>query len=86
MVLFTWLAPPAIQQNGVIQYYQFRLRELNTGIFWTFYVVDEDINIASLHPYYNYECTAAAHTSVGSGPFSNALSIETDEAGVFYPY
>ena len=81
LVVFTWSPPPSIDQNGVIQYYVLKLRELETGIVWTFYAVNEDISIGSLHPYYNYECTITTHT-VGIGPYSTAVLVQMEEAGL----
>ena len=36
--------------------------------------------IYSLHPFYNYSCEVAAYT-VGLGPYSDAVSIVTQEDG-----
>ena len=83
IISFTWLEPPDIHQNGVIQYYEVRVVENKTGIHWTFFAVDNNINIASLHPYYDYIGIVAAHTTVGRGPFSAAVSVQTDQAGLF---
>ena len=81
LVVFTWVAPPAIDQNGVITYYVVKLHEIETDIVWTFFAVDEDINIGSLHPFYYYDCTVAASTSVGTGPRSTSIRIQMEEAG-----
>ena len=79
--VFTWLEPPSIDQNGIIQYYVVKIHEIESGILWTFFAVDEDISIVSLHPYYYYECTVAAHTTVGTGPYSAPIRVQTEEAG-----
>jgi len=34
-----------------------------------------------LHPYYNYECKVAAHTIAGTGPYTQAVIVQTHEAG-----
>ena len=81
LVVFTWVAPPTIDHNGVITYYVVKLREIETAVVWTFFAVDEDINIGSLHPFYRYECTIAASTSVGAGPRSTAIRVQMEEAG-----
>jgi receptor-type tyrosine-protein phosphatase Q len=80
LVVFTWIAPPAIDQNGVITYYVVRVLEIETDALWTFFVVDEDINIGSLHPYYHYDCTVAASTTAGAGPRSTAIRVQMEEA------
>ena len=82
LVVFTWVAPPAIDQNGVINHYVVKLREINTDVVWSFVAVDEDISIGSLHPFYYYECTVAASTSVGTGPRSTAVRVQMDEEGL----
>lgn len=81
LVVFTWITPAVIDHNGVITYYVVKLREIETAITWTFFAVDEDINIGSLHPFYHYKCTIAASTSVGSGPSSTAVTVQMEEAG-----
>ena len=86
VVVFTWLDPPSIDQNGIIQYYLVKVHEIETGILWTFFAVDQDISIGSLHPYYYYDCTVAAHTIVGTGPYSAAIRVQTEEAGQSTPH
>ena len=80
-MVFTWVAPPAIDHNGIITYYVVKLHEIETDIVWTFFAVDEDISIGSLHPFYYYDCTVAASTSAGTGPRSTAIRVQMDEAG-----
>ena len=86
IILLTWLEPPDRHQNGLILYYEVQVVENETGILWTFFAVDNNINIASLHPYYTYVWTVAAHTIVGVGPFSTAISVQTYQAGLFIQY
>lgn len=86
LVVFSWLPPPIIDQNGVINYYVVRIREIETNTLWTFFAVDEDISIASLHPFYYYDCRVAAHTIVGRGPFSTTIRVQTEEAGMTLTY
>lgn len=56
--------------------------ENETGILWTFFAVNKEISIGSLHPHYNYICIVAAYTTIGIGPFSAAVSVQTNEAGL----
>ncbi len=56
------------------------MTERYTGKLWTFFAVDSLVYIGSLHPYYLYDCTVAAHT-IGTGPYSDTLTIQTDEEG-----
>lgn len=80
LLLFSWLPPPLLDVNGIINYYIVRVRETNTGRLWTFYTIEEHIQIASLLPYSYYDCTVSAYT-VGAGPFSHSVSVRTLQAG-----
>ena len=80
-VVLTWLAPPDIDQNGIILYYVVKVHEIESGNLRTFFAVDEDISIDSLHPYYYYDCTVTARTIIGTGPYSEAIQVQTEEAG-----
>ena len=80
IIYLTWTSPPAIDVNGVIQYYSILAEETETGRSWSFTHVEPEISIGSLHPYYIYECKVAAFT-VALGPYSNTTSVQTNEAG-----
>ena len=56
---------------------------METGRFWTLPVFNNKISayIGSLHPYYHYECKVAAYT-IGLGPYSESISLLTDEEGI----
>ena len=82
LLTFIWSPPPSIDINGIIQYYVVMVSEQETGRFWSFFAVDADINLASLHPFFNYECQVAAFTTA-SGPYTNSVIVQTDEAGKF---
>ena len=79
--MFSWSPPPVIDQNGVIDLYVIKLHDIQTDIFWTLSAIDEDISIGFLHPYYYYDFIVAAHTIAGTGPYSTAVRVQTDEAG-----
>lgn len=36
----------------------------------------------SLHPHYNYECSVAAHTAGGTGPYSQSQTVQTLSTGI----
>ena len=82
LVTFAWSPPPLLEVNGVIQYYRVIITERHTGRTWTFFAVDDDIHIGSLHPYYYYDCTVSAYT-IGAGPFSQTVSVQTNQAGEY---
>ena len=77
----SWDPPPAIDINGVLQYYSIRVIESETSRSWSFVHVEPEITVGSLHPYYNYDCKVAAYT-VGLGPYTNITLVQTHEAGV----
>lgn len=43
-----------------------------------------DLLVTQLHPYYWYECSVAAETSSGRGPFTPAITLRTMEDGIVY--
>ena len=79
VISLQWQPPPAVHQNGIIQYYIVDVSETNTGRFWTFYSVEPSLLVSALHPYYIYECNIATIT-IGTGP-SASVTIQTSEAG-----
>ena len=81
LIDLTWDPPPAIDTNGVIQYYSIRVLESETSRSWSFVHVEPEISVGSLHPYYNYKCQAAAYT-VDVGPYTNTTMVQTHEAGM----
>ena len=81
-VTLSWSPPPHIDINGDLQYYAVRVTEVETGRQWTFYAVDAFITIGGLHPYFNYRCQVAAHTVIGSGPFTSQFYVQTQGTGI----
>ena len=79
-IFLSWMLPPAIDINGVIQYYTVELDEVWTGRTLTFHPISPNISIRALHPYYIYQCRVAAYT-VALGPFTSNLQIITGEDG-----
>ena len=76
MITLHWLPPPSQDINGVIRFYIVRLTERHTGRQWSFFALDQDIRIGSLHPYYLYDFVVAAYTT-GTGPFSQVFTVQT---------
>ena len=58
------------------------MNERETGRFWTLPVLNGGTSayVGSLHPYYNYECSVAAHT-IALGPYSDSIVLLTNEGG-----
>lgn len=86
-ITLQWSPPPHIDRNGVIIYYQLKLEEAETEAVLELTSPELMTTLNSLHPHFNYECSVAAHTSAGTGPFSGALRIQTLSAGTkMYSY
>ena len=79
-IVLSWMLPPAIDINGIIQYYTVELDEVWTGHTFTFHPISPNISVRALHPYYIYQCRVAAYT-VALGPFTSNLQIVTGEDG-----
>ena len=85
-ISISWEAPPPEEQNGIIQQYIIHILEIPTNMNFTYQQETEHrvLVIDSLHPDYGYECSVAAETIVGCGPFSDPFIITTHEDGKFY--
>ena len=82
-ILLSWQHPESQGRNGIIISYAVMLRDLSTSQVLEYFRVGThiDILITSLHPYYEYECTVAAATALGRGPFAPVVTIRTEEDG-----
>ncbi len=80
LIRLLWTKPPEIDINGAILFYLVELREVPTGINFTFHAVDVQIVVGPLHAYYEYVCRVAIFTTA-LGPFTNYFSVFSGEAG-----
>ena len=78
----TWDPPVQELRNGIIQHYVVRITELETGRVLTLSTAETRVTVTSLHAYYTYNCTIAAATFVGTGPFSSPVVIQLPESGM----
>ena len=76
LIMLEWSPPPPLETNGAVRYYTVEAVERHTGREWTFFAVDADLHIGSLHPYYYYDFNVSA-TTIGMGPFSTVYSVLT---------
>ena len=74
-----WYPPDPSGTNGIIQYYNLTVIELETGVFSTLSVIETYITIPNLHPFYTYKCSVSAVT-VGNGPFITVI-LRMPESG-----
>ena len=80
-VVLIWEAPPLEALNGLLIGYSINITKLQTGERQELFSNSTMLNVYDLQPYTIYTCMSAAVTNVGHGPFSNALQVETLEAG-----
>ena len=80
-IAISWSLPPEIDHNGIIRSYDVKITELETNTVIMQSTVNTEITVTSLHPYYQYEVLVAAVTT-HRGPYSSALTITTDPAGM----
>ncbi len=83
-IFIIWNEPLDEYTNGIIRSYDIKLIELDTGTIIMENVVNTEITLTSLHPYYVYEVSIAAITTE-RGPFSAPLTVTTDPAGMTCP-
>ena len=81
-----WNPPPADAQNGIITRYMISITEVETNRSFSLFSPTTSVNVTSLHPYYTYNCTIAAVTMVGDGPYTTSITIITLQDGKFLCY
>ena len=82
-----WQTVPAIDVNGIITQYDVELTQttLSDATMPVITTVDSSIQIlelTGLEEYVGYSVQVRAYTTVGAGPFSDALDVTTSEDGV----
>ena len=81
-LILNWEPPVQELRNGIIQQYSIMIVEQETGRVISLSTRDTRLNVTSLHPYYTYNCTIAAATFAGTGPFSPPVVIQLPETGI----
>ena len=82
--VFTWEAPPPDNLNGRVIGYFINMTVLPTGERLEVFSNSTMPTVYDLQPYTVYTCVSAAVTNAGRGPFSDAIQIQTLEAGKCY--
>ena len=80
-ISLSWVPPPTELLNGVLRYYQIDIVEDPTLRVFSVNSSSNQYELSSLHPYYNYTISVAAAT-VGNGPFSDSITVETQQDGM----
>ena len=80
-VVLTLEAPPPEDLNGFVIGYFINMTVLQTGERLQVFANSTMPTVYNLQPYTMYTCVSAAVTNAGHGPFSDAIQIQTLEAG-----
>ncbi len=82
-IIINWEHPSPDGRNGIITGYSLIVTELPTNTTTTYSQGGGHIElvIASLHPFYDYECRIAAETAVGRGPYGDEFVTRTSPDG-----
>ena len=79
--IVTWDAPPMAQQNGIIILYTINVTVADSGEMFQLTSTTTSLTVSTLQPFTTYFCSIAASTSVGMGPFSTVITLQTPEDG-----
>ena len=86
-IMVTWDIVPEMDQNGVITMYEvlYVPQETFGGAIETLTVSETEpvrmTNLTDLQEYVNYTISVRAYTRVGAGPYSDELTVITNEDG-----
>ena len=80
-LVLSWEPPNSEYQNGIITNYTVNIIEMETGIVHQNVTGNTSITVFPQHPYYTYNCSVAARTSAGLGPFTLSRTIQMPEDG-----
>ena len=79
-VSLMWLPPARQHQNGIIIGYIVNVTVEETGEMYQLYSNTTNIT-ATLTPFTMYTMIVTVENSVGTGPYTEVVSIQTEEAG-----
>ena len=81
-IFLSWDLPEPAGRNGIVTGHSIRVLEVPTNQVSSYNLTNHtDFLINNLHPYYDYQCSVAAVTVVGAGPFSEPVTVRTNESG-----
>lgn len=85
VIFLQWNPPLPTEQNGIIIGYKVNVTPIVRGENFNYETTDNFLYVAGLAPHTTYECIVAARTSVGTGPFSEIVTVQTSEEGSSLP-
>ena len=78
----TWDPSPIAHQNGIIILYTINVTVADSGEMFQLTSTTTSLTVSTLQPFTTYFCIIAASTSVGMGPFSTVVTLQTPEDGM----
>ena len=78
-IFLSWDPLPLEDQNGIILGYLINITDISREDTLQFSSDTHNLTIESLRPHTTYTCLVAAYTSIGMGPFSAEISVQTLE-------
>ena len=75
-----WSPPEAQFHNGIITGYLVNVTGIGIPDIIQVSSITSHVFVQSLRPFTTYACIVAAETSAGIGPFSTAVTIQTNES------
>ncbi len=79
----TWQSIECIERNGVITGYEVEFQRVGGTAITDGEVVGQTFTASGLRPFTNYTFRVRGVNSAGRGPFTNTITICTDEDGKF---
>lgn len=76
----SWHPPRPEDQNGLIRKYMVNITEVETMKEVIHMSTRTTLHVRSLHPFYNYKCSVAAHT-IDIGPYTHVVNVQMPEDG-----
>lgn len=83
MISLAWQPPLQETRNGIITGYTVSLSSVSSTETRRITTTNTNLTVTSLRPYTTYECIVAAFTSIGEGPPTNIILVQTEETGMF---
>ena len=80
-VFFQWDLPPLQHQNGIIIGYIANITTLEIGTTVQISTSHLNLTLDALRAFTTYSFIVAARTSIGLGPFSTTVNVQTLEDG-----